>query len=115
VWEKGQRETALDFAGHSPSYCVFLQILRETADGMTYLHGLDPPFIHRDLKSQNILIADHWQVKTLCVVDCFAWLASSVLHVFVVIARVEVCFSSTAGRLRFATLEWLVCGRWASR
>lgn len=26
-----------------------IKILRETAEGMAYLHGLDPPFIHRDL------------------------------------------------------------------
>lgn len=30
---------------------------------MAYLHGLDFPIIHRDLKSGNLLVADNWTVK----------------------------------------------------
>lgn len=32
--------------------------LHQIARGMTYLHGLSPPVLHRDLKSANILMAD---------------------------------------------------------
>lgn len=34
----------------------------ETAEGMAYLHGHEPPIVHRDLKSENLLI-DNWHVK----------------------------------------------------
>ena len=33
------------------------------ARGMAYLHGHQPPVIHRDLKSQNILITKDYQAK----------------------------------------------------
>jgi len=39
------------------------QMLLHTARGMTYLHSLKPPIIHRDLKSQNLLVDQHWLVK----------------------------------------------------
>ena len=32
--------------------------LRQIAKGMEYLHSLDPPVLHRDLKSANILLAE---------------------------------------------------------
>ncbi|EGD79881.1 TKL protein kinase [Salpingoeca rosetta] len=37
--------------------------MRDTACGMEYLHGLNPPRIHRDLKSMNLLVTDNWVVK----------------------------------------------------
>ncbi|XP_062523598.1 uncharacterized protein LOC134198253 isoform X2 [Corticium candelabrum] len=33
-----------------------LDMTCQIADGMTHLHGLDPPIIHRDLKPNNILV-----------------------------------------------------------
>ena len=35
------------------------------ANGMQYLHGKKPPMIHRDIKSQNILLTIDWEIK-LC-------------------------------------------------
>jgi serine/threonine protein kinase len=35
----------------------------DTAKGMNYLHRQDPPIIHRDLKSHNLLVDEHWRVK----------------------------------------------------
>ena len=35
------------------------------ANGMEYLHGKKPPIIHRDIKSQNILLTIDWEIK-LC-------------------------------------------------
>jgi serine/threonine protein kinase len=33
-----------------------LNLLLDAAKGMVYLHTFDPPIIHRDLKSQNLLV-----------------------------------------------------------
>lgn len=30
---------------------------------MSYLHSFQPPIIHRDLKTHNLLVDDHWNVK----------------------------------------------------
>ena len=35
----------------------------DAAEGMSFLHQLDPPAIHRDLKSGNLLISEGWTVK----------------------------------------------------
>jgi hypothetical protein len=35
----------------------------DTARGMEFLHSLDPPRIHRDLKSNNLLLSDKWRIK----------------------------------------------------
>jgi len=40
-----------------------LGIAVETARGMKYLHGLDPPVLHHDLKSLNILIDGNFHVR----------------------------------------------------
>jgi serine/threonine-protein kinase CTR1 len=40
-----------------------LQMALDVARGMNYLHNMDPPMIHRDLKSNNCLIDDHRRVK----------------------------------------------------
>ncbi|XP_065839431.1 receptor-interacting serine/threonine-protein kinase 2-like [Oscarella lobularis] len=38
-------------------------IAYEVAMGMTYLHSLDPPIVHRDLKSSNVLIGHEYHAK----------------------------------------------------
>jgi len=35
----------------------------EICRGMAYLHGCNPPLIHRDLKPHNLLVDDMWRVK----------------------------------------------------
>jgi serine/threonine protein kinase len=38
-------------------------ILIDVARGMNYLHSSNPVVIHRDLKSHNVLIGEHWTAK----------------------------------------------------
>ena len=39
------------------------QIMLDVAQGLDYLHGLDPPLIHRDLTSNNVLLTDDLHAK----------------------------------------------------
>lgn len=43
-------------------YNIFFLILQQ-ARGMNYLHHCNPPIIHRDLKSSNLLVDKNWTVK----------------------------------------------------
>ncbi len=40
-----------------------LGIALDVARGMTYLHAHNPPILHRDLKSLNILVDENWRGK----------------------------------------------------
>lgn len=45
----------------------------DAAKGMMYLHSSEPPVIHRDLKSPNLLVDKHWRIKvwpSLCASSC---------------------------------------------
>lgn len=45
------------------NYEKMMKIAWGIARGMNYLHSLDRKIIHRDLKSQNVLISEEWTVK----------------------------------------------------
>lgn len=45
------------------------RIALEIARGMNYLHSFQPPIIHRDLKSLNVLIDEHLRAK----IGDFGW------------------------------------------
>jgi len=42
---------------------VVQKIAVEICRGMAYLHGCNPPLIHRDLKPHNLLVDETWRVK----------------------------------------------------
>ncbi|KAL3666203.1 hypothetical protein V7S43_008991 [Phytophthora oleae] len=50
---------------HRPTGFTFekVQIALHVAHALTYLHSLDPPVIHRDLKSKNILLSQDLDAK----------------------------------------------------
>ncbi|KAK9830425.1 hypothetical protein WJX72_011709 [[Myrmecia] bisecta] len=66
---RGSLNDVLKRARSVPSLAVQLDWARrlnmvlDAAKGMNYLHSSDPPVIHRDLKSPNLLVDKHWRVK----------------------------------------------------
>ncbi|XP_074281549.1 uncharacterized protein LOC141606357 [Silene latifolia] len=40
-----------------------IQMALDIARGMNYLHNCNPPIVHRDLKSSNLLVDKNWSVK----------------------------------------------------
>ena len=42
---------------------TLLPLLRGVASGMAFLHAHDPPIVHADLKSSNVLVSGWFQAK----------------------------------------------------
>ncbi|KAL6072733.1 TKL/DRK protein kinase, variant 1 [Balamuthia mandrillaris] len=63
--QKGEMERQSQLFLCNPPFSpeLLLKILRDVARGMTFLHGFEPPIVHRDLKSQNLLIDENWNTK----------------------------------------------------
>jgi len=54
-----------------PSWSMRLKIALNIAEGMKYLHTLDPPVLHLDLKSPNILMSSLENSDVVCKVTDF--------------------------------------------
>lgn len=99
------------------SWANVITVLRGTVVGMAYLHAMDPPFLHRDLKSQNLLIGDHWLVKicdfgmarvrslgvTMTKLGTLQWVAPEILR--------EERYTEKADVYSFAILIWELVAR----
>ncbi|NXE20985.1 RIPK2 kinase, partial [Ardeotis kori] len=44
-------------------WCLRFRVIYEIALGVNYLHNMNPPLLHHDLKTQNILLDDEFHVK----------------------------------------------------
>ena len=42
---------------------IIMQIVRDIAQGLRFLHASKPPILHRDLKAKNILIDSRFRAK----------------------------------------------------
>ncbi|KAL0488734.1 hypothetical protein AKO1_015812 [Acrasis kona] len=62
----------------SISFTKKCSLLTDVANGMTYLHGMDPPIIHRDLKPSNVLLDKIQQNAKVCDFGTSKLLASDV-------------------------------------
>jgi serine/threonine protein kinase len=88
---------------------IILQIVRDIAQGLRYLHASKPPILHGDLKAKNILVDSRFRAKvcTTVVLQCKS------LPVLVEIEYLTVNFSLTrlpGWRLWFEYQEeaWIV-------
>ena len=61
--ERGSLRAILDDKTVDMDYKRKLCCASDAAEGMQYLHSLDPPRLHRDLKCANLLVDQNWCVK----------------------------------------------------
>jgi hypothetical protein len=93
------------------------RISLDSARGMSYLHSFDPPLLHRDLKSQNLLLTDKYRTKlcdfglsrvksmtkTMSRIGTVQWVAPEVLR--------EERYSEQADVWSFGVILWELAAR----
>ncbi|CAH1453678.1 unnamed protein product [Lactuca virosa] len=60
---RGSLFNVLHNSGNSLDIRRRLRMAADVARGMNYLHHRNPPIVHRDLKSSNLLVDKNWSVK----------------------------------------------------
>src|SRR4051812_16472921 len=63
-----------------------LKMALDAATGMNYLHHFDPPIMHRDLKSHNLLVDANFSVKVFIII-----LLLFLLLLYFVIRKMLMC------------------------
>ncbi len=91
--ERGSLKNVLYDLSIDIDYDRKLSFAMDSARGMHFLHTLEPPRIHRDLKSDNLLVSKHWIVK----VADFVGHKRTVGH-----KKIVLCKKSQAGDVPFS-------------
>eukprot|EP00051_Salpingoeca_urceolata_P012215 m.151510 g.151510 ORF g.151510 m.151510 type:complete len:668 (-) comp17413_c0_seq2:218-2221(-) len=60
---RGSVHDVMHIEKHKLAWWQQVQALQHTAQAMMYLHSFNPPILHRDLKTKNLLVDDAWTVK----------------------------------------------------
>lgn len=60
---KGDLETLLQDHKKELSLLLRMRMAKDAALGITWLHGSNPQFIHRDLKTSNLLVDENYRIK----------------------------------------------------
>lgn len=60
---RGSLRTVLDQQDIEIPVKLGIKFAWDACKGMEFLHTLEPPRLHRDLKAENVLVSDDWTVK----------------------------------------------------
>lgn len=52
-----------------------MSIAKQTVLGMNWLHKMDPPLLHLDLKTANLLVDENWVVKVQATIQTLSFLS----------------------------------------
>lgn len=60
---RGSLRSLLDDTSVELSVELRIKMALDASEGMQFLHSHNPPLVHRDLKSQNLLVSEGWTCK----------------------------------------------------
>lgn len=81
----GDLQTLLDNKSIELSMCKRMQMARDVAHGMNWLHLQKPAIVHQDLKTSNLLVNEYY-----CVKICDFGLSRTMLEMSAIEGRCEV-------------------------
>lgn len=80
------------------------------AKGMNYLHCSNPPIVHRDLKSPNLLVDKTWTVKVIPFFD-FDPSSGFFFGSFLIMMHLMILHGLFLPMYLFSTNDWLIVGQ----
>lgn len=108
----------LHIAGLAKALCtidiMWYRLCILQAKGMNYLHCSNPPIVHRDLKSPNLLVDKTWTVKVISFFD-FDPSSGCFFELFLIMMHLLILGGLFLPMYLFSALDWLVDCWLASR